>query len=54
MPPWDNEPIRRADLDERLAIFQAPDAAELALFDSPSGRRRAADATRTTSRRSGH
>lgn len=37
MPPWDNEPIRRADLDEWVAIFQAPDAAELALFDSPSG-----------------
>lgn len=32
-PPWDNEPIGRADLDEWLAIFQAPDAAELALFD---------------------
>jgi len=36
-PPWDNEPIGRADLDEWLAIFQAPDAAELALFDPPSG-----------------
>lgn len=36
IPPWDNEPIRRADLDEWVAIFQAPDAAELALFDSPS------------------
>ena len=35
MPPWDNEPIGRADLDEWLAIFQAPDAAELALFDPP-------------------
>lgn len=34
-PPWDNEPIRRADLDEWLAIFQAPDASELALFDPP-------------------
>ena len=34
-PPWDNEPIGRADLDEWLAIFQAPDAAELALFDPP-------------------
>ena len=32
-PPWDNEPIGRADLDEWLSIFQAPDAAELALFD---------------------
>lgn len=34
-PPWDNEPISRADLDEWLAIFQAPDAAERALFDPP-------------------
>ena len=34
-PPWENEPIGRADLDEWLAIFQAPDAAELALFDPP-------------------
>ena len=34
-PPWDNEPIGRTDLDEWLAIFQAPDAAELALFDPP-------------------
>ena len=29
-PPWDNEPIGHADLDEWLAIFQGPDAAELA------------------------
>ena len=34
-PPWDNEPIGRADFDEWLAMFQAPDAAELALFDPP-------------------
>lgn len=34
-PPWDSEPISRAHLDAWLAIFQAPDAAELALFDSP-------------------
>ena len=34
-PPWNNEPIRRADLDEWLSIFQAPDASELALFDPP-------------------
>ena len=34
-PPWDSYPIRRADLDEWLRVFQAPDAAELALFDSP-------------------
>lgn len=32
-PPWDSHPIRRSDLDEWLAIFQAPDSAELALFD---------------------
>jgi predicted kinase len=36
-PPWDDEPIRRADLDEWRAIFEAPDAAELALFDAPPG-----------------
>jgi predicted kinase len=36
-PPWDGRPIRRADLDEWLAIFRAPDAAELALFDLPPG-----------------
>ena len=34
-PPWDKEPIGRADLDEWRSIFQAPDAAELALFDAP-------------------
>jgi len=34
-PPWENEPIRRADLDEWLAGFEPPDAAELALFDAP-------------------
>jgi predicted kinase len=34
-PPWDNEPISRADLDKWLAIFQAPDPSELALFDPP-------------------
>ena len=34
-PPWDSYPICRADLDAWLSIFQAPDAAELALFDSP-------------------
>ena len=34
-PPWDSYPIRRADLDGWLLLFQAPDAAELALFDSP-------------------
>jgi predicted kinase len=34
-PPWDSHPIRRADLDGWLSLFQAPDAAELALFDAP-------------------
>ena len=34
-PPWDSYPIRRADLDGWLLLFQAPDAAELALFDPP-------------------
>jgi len=34
-PPWDSHPISRVDLDGWLTIFQAPDAAELALFDSP-------------------
>jgi len=32
-PPWDSAPISRAHLDEWAALFQAPDAAELALFD---------------------
>ena len=36
-PPWDSCPIRRADLDGWLPRFQAPDAAELALFDPPPG-----------------
>ena len=35
VPPWDSNPIRRADLDEWLRLFQAPDTAELALFDPP-------------------
>jgi predicted kinase len=34
-PPWDRYPIHRADFDGWLRIFQAPDAAELALFDPP-------------------
>lgn len=34
-PPWVSAPIRRADLDEWIAMFQAPDAGELALFDLP-------------------
>jgi predicted kinase len=34
-PPWDCAPIRHDHLDEWTALFQAPDAAELALFDRP-------------------
>lgn len=34
-PPWDSYPIRRSDLDGWLAIFEAPDSVELALFDPP-------------------
>jgi predicted kinase len=34
-PPWDHEPIGRADLDGWAELFQAPDAAELDLFDPP-------------------
>jgi predicted kinase len=34
-PPWDSYTIRRADLDGWLLLFQAPDPAELALFDPP-------------------
>ena len=34
-PPWDSSPIRRADLDGWLLLFQAPDAAEMTLFDPP-------------------
>ena len=33
--PWSRYPIGRADFDEWLSIFQAPDAAELASFDPP-------------------
>ena len=36
-PPWDAYPIGRADFDGWLGAFQAPDAAELALFDSAPG-----------------
>ena len=32
-PPWDRGPISRAHLDEWAALFETPDAAELALFD---------------------
>ncbi len=34
-PPWDSHPIRRSDLNGWLRQFQAPDPAELALFDPP-------------------
>ncbi len=34
-PPRESYPIRRADFDGWLRLFQAPDAAEMALFDSP-------------------
>ena len=34
-PPWDSAPIGRHHLEEWAALFQAPDAAELALFDPP-------------------
>jgi predicted kinase len=34
-PPWDSHPIGRADLVGWLRQFEAPDAAELALFDAP-------------------
>jgi predicted kinase len=34
-PPWNSEPIHRYHLDEWAALFQAPDAAELTLFDTP-------------------
>ena len=37
-PPWDDEPIGRADLDEWTTIFQTPDANELALYDPPPAR----------------
>ena len=33
-PPWDRCPISRADLDLWVSLFQAPDAAELSLFDA--------------------
>lgn len=32
-PPWDQKPVGRHDLDKWAAIFQAPDAEELAAFD---------------------
>lgn len=35
-PPWNRHPIGRAHFDEWLDAFEAPDAAELALYDPPS------------------
>lgn len=40
-PPWDSQPIRRADLEGWASAFQAPDDAELALFDPPPSARAA-------------
>jgi predicted kinase len=34
-PPWDSYPIHRGDLDGWIRLFDAPDAAELAMFDPP-------------------
>ena len=34
-PPWDAQPITRAHLDAWAAVFEPPDADELALFDEP-------------------
>ena len=34
-PPWDKEPITRANLVEWQGTFEVPDTAELALFDPP-------------------
>lgn len=36
-PPWDAEPITGATLAAWAATFEAPDAAELSLFDPPAG-----------------
>ena len=44
-PPWDDQPIRRADLDGWPPLFQAPGAAELALLDSLRESNRAASWT---------
>ena len=33
--PWNAYPIGRADFDEWVRTFEAPDAAERALFDAP-------------------
>jgi predicted kinase len=36
-PPWDADPIGRADLDTWITMFQAPEPSELDLFDPPPG-----------------
>ena len=36
-PPWDRQPISRADLDGWARTFEPPDAGELAQFDPPPG-----------------
>lgn len=33
-PPWNQSPISRSHLDEWRLVFNVPDAAEIALFDS--------------------
>ena len=45
-PPWDSAPIGRAHLDEWAALFEAPDAGELALFDPPPDAGLTGDASR--------
>jgi predicted kinase len=34
-PPWQDQPISRADLDEWQRVIEVPEAEELALFDTP-------------------
>lgn len=35
VPPWNAAPITRSDLDGWVAVFEAPEVVELALFDDP-------------------
>ena len=35
-PPWVDEPISRAHLEEWQTLFEEPDAEEMALFDAPA------------------
>lgn len=39
-PPWDDSPVSRAHLEEWHNLFQPPDAAEMALFDTPRAQSR--------------